>query len=84
MSAPPPPEEKESKAPYIAVGIFVLILVAIAGNGEDPNDECETAYRNDYVFYGEPEAMSLEDYCENFNDTSWLDEDAYNIGETYE
>lgn len=71
-----------SKKQWIITVVIVLFVIGVFL--PDSGSACETAYREDYVFYGDSDAMSLEDYCENFNDTSWLDEDEYNIGETYE
>ncbi len=65
------------------VGGFVLLaaLGGLFGGGSD-SESCADAYRNDYLYYGEPESMSLEDYCENYNDTSYIDE--MGLDETYE
>ena len=78
----PEPGKQSNKAAWWIGGIIALFIVGSVL--PETEEECERAYREDYVFYGDPSAMSMEDYCENFNDTSWLDEDAYNIGETYD
>lgn len=60
-------------AGMVFAALYVIGVISGDGSGS-AGEECEDAYRNDYVFYGEPDAMSMEAYCENFNDTSWLDD----------
>jgi len=48
------------------VGIALAVLVGsiVDGCGTDTAEACHDAYVHDYVYYGEPGAMSEERYCE--------------------
>lgn len=60
----------------LLAGILLALVTLTGCSGGDiySGDECHDAYVNDYVDYETEYDMGEEAYCENLNDTSYLDE----------
>jgi len=66
------------KAAFLIVIVLFIVIAgcsALAGLSDSiySDEECHDLYLHEYVFYGEPGALSEQDYCTTINDRTYLD-----------